>query len=1028
MDFRVLGLLEVLDAGEPVELRGNKVRSLLAMLLLHPGMVVSADQLIEALWGEDPPPTAVSTLQTYVSHLRKALGAQVVQTRSPGYVLAVEADRIDAVCFERLVAEGRALASTDPPTAIQRLNMALELWRGPALADFIFEDFARGDIARLEELRVVAIEERTDAELALGNHDQLVGDLRSLVDDHPLRERLRGQLILALYRAGRQAEALRAFSEMRRLLGEELGIEPSPALRQLEADVLAQRPSLDWKAPVAVVPTARSRTNLPRPRSSFVGRDAQVTEVAKLMGAGELVSMIGPGGVGKTRLAIEVARRLHESYPDGVWLVELATLSEANLVGGAVASCLGVREEAGRQLLDTLIDSLRHQRLLLVLDNCEHLLAGAAKVTDALLAGSESISILATSREPLRVEGERVWRIPVLDVPNRDDLPLEVMAGIGAVRLFCERASAQGPFTLDCDNAAAVAQLTRRLDGIPLALELAAAVTPSFEPAEILEHLDQRFELLVDGYRTVPRQETLWTAMQWGHDLLSGEERRLFRRLAVFAGGFSAEAVERVCGGDGGIVDTSVGLLGSLVQRSMVEVSPDERGPRRYSLLETLRAFARAQLKAAGEEEALGSQHLDWVLELAEGFEAACDGPEEQAWVERLVTDNDNLRQALEWAIVARPGEALRLAGRLGNFWARRGELTEGRRWLSAVLDAAPEAVLEGQALALRRAGVLALLQDDQSAALSLLHQAAGAYRQSGNTASLGHVLGFLGVVAYEQGDLSGARHIIEESLSVLRDMGDERGVTRCRARLGAIAAMQGDFDLARPLLEEAVRTHAAVGDTARTATSLLNLGFARFLGGDVEEAQPLLEHALALHRAREARLDIAQALVSLGELDLARGNLGSARVRFEEALALSRDLSAAHVGADAVVGLATTAVRCGEVATAEEQLREAMRLSKGRGLVVPTVLERMAEVAIAKGQEERGAKLLGAAAARREAIGVPLPPVAAPVHEHLLDLLRTRLGSTTVAQAWARGEAGAMGDALTQGRDEHPPAWVRSP
>ncbi|MGH9278130.1 MAG: protein kinase domain-containing protein [Acidimicrobiales bacterium] len=553
--------------------------------------------------------------------------------------------------------------------------------------------------------------------------------------------------------------------------------EPAPAASSVramptpKAAILRQDPALDVVLPptsvspasadpgrAASAPVAgRTKGNLPRARSSFVGRRSELDEVASLVAPGGLVTVIGPGGVGKTRLAIQVGRRLEDAFADGVWLVELAALTEASLVVGTTASCLGVREEPARPLIDTLVDAVATKPALVVLDNCEHVLEAVAALTDALLAASASIGILATSREPLRIEGERVWRLGTLGLPAGDDLSPEAVMGADAARLFCERASALGSFMLSAESAPAVARLTRRLDGVPLALELAAALIPGLNPAQILERLDERFDLLVRGYRTASaRQQTLWATVEWGHGLLAVEEQRLFGRLGVFAGSFTLPAAERVGTPDGPSEASVASLLDSLVQRCMVEVTGPDDGGRRYRLLETLRQFALAKLESASEAEATRGRHLDWVLALAEAFDSACGSPEEQPWMERLAAENDNLRQAMEWGISSRPAQALRLGGLLGNFWARRGDLSEGRRWLREALAAAPHAPLETRALALRRAGVLALLQDDQAAALSLLHAAASAYRRTGDTDGLGHVLGFLGVAAYEQGDLMG--------------------------------------------------------------------------------------------------------------------------------------------------------------------------------------------------------------------------------------------------------------------------------
>ncbi|MDQ3641482.1 MAG: winged helix-turn-helix domain-containing protein, partial [Actinomycetota bacterium] len=531
----------MLTEGVPVELRTAKVRAVLAMLALHPGQVLSAERLAEGLWGGNPPPSAANTLQGYISQLRKVLGRDAIVTRAPGYLLALPADAVDVGRFERLVTQGRA--ALDAGRAIDAaalLKSALALWRGPALDEFTYEPFAQAEAARLEELRLVAIEELVEARLALGRQTELVAELRALIDQHPLRERLWRQLMQALYRCGRQAEALRAFSELRGHLGAELGIDPSPELQRLEEAMLLQKPELEWHntggAVATVAGTAASTHTLLVPRSSFVGRDEEIRELEKLTTTAAIVTVVGPGGSGKSRLVLEVARRLGSNHTGGTWLVELASVSEPALVPQEVAAAVGVREVPGRPLMESLADALdRHT--LLVLDNCEHLVEAAAALVDTLARAAPTLTVLATSREPLRVDGEVLWRIPTLAVPETDSMPADGMLDYDAVLLFVERASAQGNYTWGPANAAAVARVCRRLDGLPLAIELAAARTRALSPAVIAERLDNRFELLTAGFRTaLPRHQTLRATVDWSYELLTPPERVVFRRLSVFAG------------------------------------------------------------------------------------------------------------------------------------------------------------------------------------------------------------------------------------------------------------------------------------------------------------------------------------------------------------------------------------------------------------------------------------------------------------------------------------------------------------
>lgn len=477
IEFRILGLLQVVLDGHAIELRAPKVRSLLGMLLLNPNQVVGADRLVEGLWGDDRPDSAVNTLQGYMSQLRKALGGGWIQTRSPGYVLAVSADLIDASRFERLLDEGRrARAVGDPERAATVLAQALELWRGEVLADFAYAEWAQAEMARLQELHVVATEEWIEARLDLGEHSEVLAELDALVIAHPLRERLWAARILALYRSGRQSDALRAYQDLRQTLGEEIGIAPSPALTELEQSVLHQRASLEWRP-------HKPLSHLPIARSTFVGREKELTELKHLVQGTGLLTVVGAGGVGKTRLAVEVAHALSQDYEE-VRLAELAPLTYPALVVPEIARACDVREEPGRALLDTLVDALQPRHLLLVLDNCEHLVDAAAGVAHAILTGAPRVSILATSRQPLRITGERVWRAPSLPVPPADSLSPDSLLSFDSVRLFTARAvNTEARFVMTPENAPAVAQLCRRLDGIPLALELAAARIATLSPA-----------------------------------------------------------------------------------------------------------------------------------------------------------------------------------------------------------------------------------------------------------------------------------------------------------------------------------------------------------------------------------------------------------------------------------------------------------------------------------------------------------------------------------------------------------------
>jgi predicted ATPase/DNA-binding SARP family transcriptional activator len=694
LEFRILGPLEVHDGAALVPVPGAKERALLADLLIHAGRVVAADRLIDDLWGERPPGNPANALQGRVSQLRRALGpagAALLATRPPGYSVEVDPDRVDASRFARLVAEAGGAAATGRQGALRLLEEALGLWRGPALAEFADLPWAQAEAARLEDLRLAAVEARADLVLAGGGHAELVGELEALVVAHPTRERPRAQLMLALYRSGRQADALRAYQQARTVLAEELGVDPSPELQRLHQAILVQDPSLEAAPPVPAEPPH----NLPERLTSFVGREVELRELGKLLEQHRLVTVTGPGGAGKTSLAVELARQLRHGYPDGVWLVELAALQDPRLLAEAAASAVGIGPEPGEEAGSAsdpdgrLLEFARDKALLLVLDNCEHLVEGCTRLAGRLLRAAPGLKVLATSRELLGVPGEARWLVPPLAVPDpRDDGGPETLAQYDAVRLFVERARLADPgFTLDAASAPAVAEICRRLDGVPLALELAAARLRALPAQEVAARLDDRFRLLTGGVRTGDaRQQTLRAAVDWSYLLLEEPDRRLFNRLAVFAGGWTVAAAEAVCAG-GGVEPADVldGLF-RLVDRSLVVAAAGP--PARFRMLETLRAYGWERLAAAGEAEALTRRHAAWFRDLAE----RADSEHGERRLRDLDADYDNLRAAMDRAAWGGDHQTvLRIAGSLGWYWSVFHH-EEGSRRLAEVLARAPHA------------------------------------------------------------------------------------------------------------------------------------------------------------------------------------------------------------------------------------------------------------------------------------------------------------------------------------------------
>ena len=529
MEFRILGPLEVADEGRIVDLGGPRERTLLARLLISANLVVSADRLAEDLWSGQPPPHWLPTLRVYISRLRRALGpgAAAVLTEPSGYRLSLAAGQLDTDTFERLTAAARRdLADGRPEAAAAGLHRALGLWRGPALSGAADLPFARADAARLEEARLSAVEDWVEAELGCGNHASMAAELDGLVTSYPLRERLRGQRMRALYRCGRQADALRAYQELRAYLGEELGLEPSAALREVESAILRQDPALDWRAPpsaaspappvpappqIPVRPASQppaagpAAARIPAATTSFIGREADLAAMAELLATVRLLTLTGSSGSGKTRLARQAGTLTAAAHTDGVWLVDLAPIGGPELVAPAAAAALTVREEPGRPLPDSIAARLRDSDALLIVDNCEHVVGAAAELIAALLAACPALRIMATSQTRLGVPGEAIWPVPPLSVPLPAERDPAAVVKAESVRLLCDRAALARPgFGLTAQNAANIGEICRRLDGIPLAIELAAARLSTLTPAQLAARLGNRFRLLTGGSRTEP--------------------------------------------------------------------------------------------------------------------------------------------------------------------------------------------------------------------------------------------------------------------------------------------------------------------------------------------------------------------------------------------------------------------------------------------------------------------------------------------------------------------------------------------
>ena len=873
MEIRVLGPVEIVaDDGSRLPV-AKQPRRLLAALIAQAGRTASSDYLIEALWGESPPPSAEKLLQVYVSQLRKAVPDQAwIQTQGSGYRIERGEAPIDADQFERLVEEARAASvEGNAELAASRLRRATALWRGAAYGEFAYENFARHEAERLENLRWDAIEERIDAELGAGRHAELLSDLHGLAALEPLRERLQAQLMLALFRSGRQSEALEVYDRARSRLVRDLGIDPGDELEGMQRRILQHDPTL-----VAPAPKARLGHPLPSSPNAMLGRERELLELRDLLGRRQVRFLVltGAGGSGKTRLALEAARSAQGSFAQGAVFVDLAPLDDASRLLPAISRALGLTEKAGESL-DALSGAIRPNEILLVLDNAEHL-RSAASMLPELLAKAPYVTVLVTSRVVLHVRGEHVF-------------PVQPLAEEAAVELLLQRAREAGAAIRDEGPDAEVLRLIcGRLDRLPLAIELAASRTRVLAPPLLLARLEARLPILTGGPHDLPaRQRTLRATLAWSHDLLSPDAQRLFRRLAVFAAGSTLEAAESVA-------DASLDQLQALVEHSLVR---HESG--RILMFETIREFATERLEEDGDASAVRDGHMAYYLDLAERAEPELSGERQADWFEVLDRDAENFRAALRWSLGTGQSEhALRLVGALTPFWYRRGYLSEAAGWISRAL-AIPHPSGSERVKALGAAAVIASVRGDWDAATRWSDECHAMSLAIGDVERTVSCLLTLGRATLGKGDRDRARAIFRQATTVAENPGVSRSTAALAAfNLGYAALADGDHDEARRQIEVAQASFNAAGDAYGLARSLAALGAIALHEERPGEARPLLRESLAISQRLGDRDDIAWALELTG-VALARSQGEQAAQLLGAAEALRDSLGIALEGAE---------------------------------------------------------------------------------------------------------------------------------
>jgi predicted ATPase/DNA-binding SARP family transcriptional activator len=1052
MEYRVLGSLEVLVPEGSLELRGAKERAVLALLLANIGRSVSADEIVDGVWGDRPPASAFRSLHVRISKLRRLLepqraprSASVIAKDGAGYRLAAEPDAVDAEQLDRLVSSAR---EADPLLCLAKADQALGLLRGEPYGEFGYLDFAQPQIRRLNELALEARELRLSALVRLGRHAEALPGLGRLVEQHPEREPLTRLLMLALYRSGRHVDALAAYRALFERLNA-LGLEPEEESRRLERQILQRAPDLEAGGP--------SRTNIGVRLTSFVGREEERSLVLDRLGEHRLVTLAGTGGVGKTSLAAEVARGALSEYPDGVWLVELAPLREPACVAEAVADALGLcTPELDRQASSTaglLQNHLRRRKLLLVLDNCEHVVSSASAFAVSLLSSCPEVRLLATSRERLGVPGEALVDLEPLTLPSVDCAPAELADG-DAVRLFIERARmVRDDLELDDETLRGIAEVCVRLDGLPLALELAAARVRILSLPEIAERLADRFALLGRGPETIAeRQRTLAGVVDWSYQLLTEQEQMLFRRLSVFPSLFGLEAAEEVCSGDGIDPAQVADLLAALVDRSMVVSSA--QGLDRFRLLETLREFGRAQADARAQRHAVGRRHAVWAARIAEAGHSRLWSEGLEAGTRSFHPRRADLETAAELALELRDADlALALTAALGLL----GFLFAGANDYRASVEAAlalPGGALERRLRALRSQAALLMREGRPSEAIEVARAGLRIAEQARDAAEIarmqtvvflarlkagdtnaapedlagaedyavrhrerffeGMLHHFRGLAAFASSDVAEARSRAERALDAFAASGDLWGIVNASEILGHSLAAVGEYDKAMEVYERAL--DAGVRGLYADAVPLLYYyGLSRLRAGDTEAAARLFGECDEL---AQSQVPFVRWHGAMGEAHLARrrGDLREASDAFDRALSLARESVAGGLDTRAVRVALTITLRelghlleeHGDVDGARRRQEESLAWARlvGEPRLLARSLDGLAGALSLGDRAYEAAGLLGVADATRTAARAPLPEGERDEVARIARRLRNGLGIEQFEAELARGRS----------------------
>ena len=999
--LRLFGALEVRHHGQPLpRMRTRKEQWLLALLALRQGRDLDRGWLAGTLWPESTQSQALHNLRRSLSDLRTSLGedADCLVSLTPGTIcLAVSGFDVDVTEFDAAVRRG------DPPS----LERAIALYEGPLLQGCT-EEWVVPERDIRERAYIGALETLAVQAMARGDSTTAAGYLRLAVDVDPLHETAQCALMEALAAGGDHAGVTRAYHAFRLHLHRELNSAPAAETVEFYQRLWTQgrcqvlRPT---PTPRRAGPTHR----LPQPLNRLIGRESARKEIIYELSTARLVTLIGMGGVGKTRLALSTADHVSDAYPHGVWFVDLAVLSDPARVPHTVCRALDVREKAGRPPVETLVEVLQAESRLLVLDNCEHLLDACAALVQTLIENCPRLWVLATSRQSLGIPGERVYPVPALAVPAHYPLDKELSSRLNevdSIQLFVERARQFSPaFRATPQNLRAIARIVTHLDGLPLAIELAAARTSALPPEQMQVRLNESLRLLNRGKRTAaPRHQTLKSAIDWSYNLLSEAERTLLGRLSLFVGGWTLDAVEAVCAGDGLDIHEVLDLLSLLVEKSLV-VYAERNGEARYDLLVTIRLYGAEKLAERGDAAPTQIRHARYFLALAEEADPFLNHPEQRSWLMVLETEHENLRAALDWFKTdpERTEEGLRMAGALRGIWGILG-LREGQKTLTHLLSRNTEAGRPAvRVKALLTAGNLAYLQADYAAARAFHEESLTLRTQSGDRVGAAAELGYLGLIAFQQDDFGTARALLQESLATLEGLGDKTGVARLLQNLGSVLHLQGAHVEARTLLECCAAMNRAQGNRGALSITLNTLGLLALEMDDLSRSRTYLEESLTLD-AEFGTLGHRLSLSGLGLLAVKEGEYARAQELLEEELTLRRDMRHRQSEAYALYNLAR--LRHAQNDDESALYRESLSLFQeiGHKLGIAFCLEGFVRLAL--NRPERAARLWAGAQAIRERSGAPAPLDEREEQQRQEAEIRSALGARPFAVAWSEGRS----------------------